>query len=180
MRDALLDPDFPLKRSAILKETPPGVEPQANQQYVHGFFLRKPGVLHVSDRLDVIRPAIDLLRPELLLRIKLNLTRKQASHVEYGLHVDTSHPGASTAILYFNSNNGYTVFEDGTRVDSVANRLVLFDARLRHTGASCTDADYRLVLNLNMVLGPSALVDDVADDHRVDRRATEHLERGGG
>ena len=52
-------------------------------------------------------------------------------------------------ILYLNDNNGYTRFEDGSRVDSVANRLVVFDARRRHTGASCTDAPWRLVLNLN-------------------------------
>lgn len=152
MRKALLDPDFPLKRSQIIKNPGPDIDPDANLQYVHGFFLRKPGILHVSDRFEVIRPAVERLGPELLLRVKLNLTRRQATHVEYGLHVDTSHPGASTAILYLNTNNGYTVFEDGTRVESVANRLVLFDATRRHTGASCTDVDYRLVLNLNMVL----------------------------
>jgi hypothetical protein len=63
--------------------------------------------------------------------------------------VDVRRPGASTGILYLNDNNGYTVFEDGTRVQSAANRFVEFDASLRHTGASCTDAPYRLVLNLN-------------------------------
>ena len=67
--------------------------------------------------------------------------------------MDTTRPGATTAIFYLNTNNGYTLFEDGQRVASVANRIVIFDAALRHTGASCTDADHRLVLNLNFVRG---------------------------
>ena len=88
--------------------------------------------------------------------MKVNLTPRSDRHVEYGLHVDTRRPGATTAIFYLNSNNGYTVFADGLRVSSVANRLVLFDAARAHTGASCTDAEYRLVLNLNMVMAPAA------------------------
>jgi hypothetical protein len=36
-------------------------------------------------------------------------------------------------------------------VVSVANRLVIFNAALRHTGASCTDCSARLVLNLNLI-----------------------------
>jgi hypothetical protein len=54
--------------------------------------------------------------------------------------------------LDLNSNNGYTLFDDGVKVLSVENRLVLFDCTRLHTGASCTDADDRLVLNINMML----------------------------
>ena len=81
----------------------------------------------------------------------------QDRHLAYGLHVDTRWPGATTAILYLNTNDGYTLFEDGRQVARVANRLVLFDASLRHTGVSCTDAPERLVLNLNL-LAPQPLV----------------------
>lgn len=152
MRAALLDPAFPWERSAVNSRPAAGVDEDANRQQVHGFFLRKAGMLHVSERFDVVRPIVDRLRPDLLLKVKLNLTRRQAAHVEYGLHVDTRHPGATTVLLHFNTNDGYTLFEDGRRVESVENRLVLFDSAIRHTGASCTDAEYRLVLNLNMVL----------------------------
>lgn len=152
MRDALVRPDFPLLHTAIVTKPASRVPAAANRQDVHGFFLRTPTKMEVSDHFEVIRPAVDRLRPELLLRVKLNVTRRQATHVEYGMHVDTRHPGATTAILYLNTNNGYTVFEDGRKVESVENRLVIFDAARRHTGASCTDAKSRAVLNFNMVM----------------------------
>ena len=56
-----------------------------------------------------------------------------------------------TSILYLNTNNGYTRFEDGTKVESVANRMVTFPNQMMHTGTTTTDSEYRLVLNLNYV-----------------------------
>ena len=58
---------------------------------------------------------------------------------------------STTAILYMNTNNGGTKFEDGTFVNSVANRMVIFDASLKHAPVSCTDKDRRIVLNLNYI-----------------------------
>ena len=56
---------------------------------------------------------------------------------------------ATTSILYVNTNNGGTKFEDGTFVNSVANRMVTFDASLKHAPVSCTDEERRIVLNIN-------------------------------
>ena len=39
--------------------------------------------------------------------------------------------------------------EDGTKVESIGNRLVTFDSHIKHSGTSCTDQKYRLVLNMN-------------------------------
>ena len=55
----------------------------------------------------------------------------------------------TTAIFYINTNNGYTEFEDGTRVESVANRIVNFPANLKHRGTRCTDQKIRIVINFN-------------------------------
>ncbi|QJW84683.1 hypothetical protein HK414_16180 [Ramlibacter terrae] len=121
---------------------------------MHGFFLSKGNLRHESHFLPLLRPLLKKLDPIELYRIKLNRTARNTRHVEYGLHVDIRRPDATTAIFYLNTNNGYTLFEGGRRVDSVANRLVLFDTRVRHTGASCTDADWRMVLNINMLLPP--------------------------
>ena len=54
-----------------------------------------------------------------------------------------------TAIYYVNSNDGYTLFEDGTKVESVANRLVRFPASIKHTGTTCTNANRRVLINFN-------------------------------
>ena len=47
------------------------------------------------------------------------------------------------------SNNGYTYFEDGQKVQSQENRAVIFSGDLLHAGTSCTDTDLRVVLNID-------------------------------
>ena len=54
-----------------------------------------------------------------------------------------------TSILYLNTNNGYTEFEDGTKVESVANRFISFPIETKHRGTSCTDKKIRVVINFN-------------------------------
>jgi hypothetical protein len=157
IREQLLAPGFPWEQSHILSpRAATHLEPAYNRQQVHGFFLHKPGVRFASPTFEVVRPVVDKLRPTQLIKVKVNLTTRQPRHVEYGLHVDTRRPGATTAIYYLNTNNGYTVFGDGTKVASVENRMVIFEAARLHTGASCTDADYRLVLNINLLREPAA------------------------
>ena len=48
-----------------------------------------------------------------------------------------------------NTNNGYTKFEDGTKIESVANRMVSFPTNTQHKGTSCTDQKTRVVINFN-------------------------------
>jgi hypothetical protein len=146
---------FPWELSQVNSQPAEGLAPELNRQAVHGFFMRKSGLQFVSPYFDLVRPILFQLRPREVLKVKLNRTGRQESHLEYGMHVDTRRPGATTAVLYLNTNNGYTLFADGRRVESVANRLVMFDASLRHTGVSCTDAPGRLILNINVLAGDS-------------------------
>jgi hypothetical protein len=54
-----------------------------------------------------------------------------------------------TAIFYINTNNGYTEFNDGTKVDSVENRMLIFPSKLSHRAVAQTDEDQRIVINFN-------------------------------
>ena len=54
----------------------------------------------------------------------------------------------STAIFYLNTNNGGTRFENDF-VQSVANRLVLFDGPLLHETVVQTDSNVRMLYNIN-------------------------------
>ena len=54
--------------------------------------------------------------------------------------------------MKFIFNNGYSEFEDGTKVESVANRMVTFPANVKHTGTSCTDEKTRVVINFNYLI----------------------------
>ena len=49
-----------------------------------------------------------------------------------------------------NTNNGYTIFEDGTKIEC-RNRVVIFDSQLRHAGVP-TD-EKKVVINFNFTLG---------------------------
>ena len=55
----------------------------------------------------------------------------------------------TTSIYYLNSNNGYTEFEDGTKIESVANRLVLIDGSQKHCSTNCTDETVRVNIGVN-------------------------------
>ena len=100
-----------------------------------------------SNHYDLIKPCIRQLRSKTIRRIKANLTTKTTSHEEGGYHTDYS--DITTAVYYINTNNGYTQFKDGTKVESVANRAVIFDSNLEHQGVSCTDEKRRVVINFN-------------------------------
>ena len=125
-----------------------------NDQYqlTHAFFnIRHGGVFsEYYSSLDVVQQKLGVGR---LDRIKSNLNNKTLFHRKGGYHTD-NHPTdpyqhTKTAVLYINTNNGYTKFKKGGKVKSVANRMVIFDSKLEHTGVTCTDEMKRVVINFN-------------------------------
>ena len=103
--------------------------------------------------------ASDFNTLELALSIKtlwmarVNVTTGQAENFVGSFHADNeSHARKhlmEIAILYLNTNNGGTKFEDGTFVKSKANRVAIFPQHIKHAGVWCTDRKLRYVLNLN-------------------------------
>ena len=83
-----------------------------------------------------------------VLRVKLNLTTRTENLFNHGFHVDTLLK-SKTAVFYVNTNNGKTVFKNGEEVNSVANRVVIFDTDLEHAATSHTDEKTRVVVNFN-------------------------------
>ena len=94
-----------------------------------------------------LMPIINELEPVSIVRIKANLNMRTPERQEYELHKDVD--DCITSIYYVNSNDGYTRFEDGTKVDSVANRMVVFNSNTLHAGSSPTDELRRCVINFN-------------------------------
>ena len=105
----------------------------------------------LTDPHNVWKPLLDNLDAMAFLRIKLNCTLN--THTPEPSQYHTDFPGKivmMTAIYYINTNNGYTQFEhDDSKVNSVANRIVLFPSSLRHRAVTTTDTPYRMVMNLN-------------------------------
>ena len=117
-------------------------------QFVHMFCnLSTP---FESDYSSFLQPFLHKLHAKYIFRIKANC-RPQTSSISLSpFHTDMD-IGQQTAIFYLNTNDGYTLFEDGSKIHSVANRILTFDGSLSHCGTSCTDAKTRVVLNVNYI-----------------------------
>jgi len=101
--------------------------------------------------LPIVEPFLEGIGVNAIIRAKVNAYPKTESIEEHGKHVDFDNMPNDTAIFYINTNNGFTRLEDGTVVESVANRLLILDGAIYHNSSSCTDADLRFVLNLNFI-----------------------------
>ena len=87
-----------------------------------------------------------------LVKCKANLNYPTIQNQTGVFHTDfndTQNKDITTSILYINTNDGGTKFEDDTKVESVANRMVTFDCSTKHAPVSCTDKKRRLVVNFN-------------------------------
>ena len=117
-----------------------------NFQFTHMFFQ----VNKVTSKYyNNIVPLLNKLECKGVNRIKANLNPiKPRDIVEHEYHVD-NHVTPYTSIFYLNTNNGYTIFKDGTKIESVENRMVTFKTSFYHTGSSCTNQKRRVVINFN-------------------------------
>ena len=117
-------------------------------QFTHGFWFE--GV--ASNKFEMLLPIIKKLGKPNLIRAKANLGTVTKEHYASELHTDNdNNPFNFTGIYYVNDNNGYTIFEDGSRVDSKANRFLEFSSDKNHAGVSQTDKKRRVVINLNYI-----------------------------
>ena len=103
------------------------------------------------DLFSFIEPCINRLGCNAVHRIKANLRPRTLIHRKSQYHIDLTGatPNLKTAIYYINTCNGYTKFKKGGKVKSVANRMVIFNHNMEHTGVSCTDKKRRVVINFN-------------------------------
>ena len=93
-------------------------------------------------------PFFEQLKMNALVRARALLYVNQGKQIVHEKHTDYNFEH-KTAVFYMNTNNGYTEFEDGTKVESVENRIVLFDGSKPHNSSTCTDQKVRVVLSIN-------------------------------
>ena len=115
-------------------------------QLLHVFY--QPEVGTNSKHITMWNTFMNKVEAKKCERIKANLTFKTPKHEVTEYHFD--YPDMKTAVFYINTNNGYTEFESGVRVSSVANRVCIFDSNLQHRGVSHTEGGHqRIVVNFN-------------------------------
>ena len=120
----------------------------SDYQFNH-IFYQDSNVL--SSFFEIIDPLIKKINPSSIIRIKANLTNKTESSIVYGMHIDSPNTSKNfkSAVYYLNTTNGPTIFEDGTEIDCVENRLLVFDTGTSHSAVSQTDKKTRVIINLN-------------------------------
>jgi len=113
-------------------------------QFVHIFY--KDNIVN-SDFFYNLDPIIKKLQPLSLIKIKANLNPISHKLIKFDKHQD-QHFKCKAAIYYLNDNDGYTMIGDN-KVESKANRIVLFNADQEHYGTNSTNCNNRMVINFN-------------------------------
>lgn len=119
-------------------------------QFTHSFY-KESGPS--SFFYDTITPVLRRIKYKELFRIKANLLTRTSKIEPNTFHTDIQGNWGVipyiTSILYLNTNDGYTEFEDGTKIESIENRWVSFPEDTKHRGTSCTNERVRVVINFN-------------------------------
>ena len=146
LNDVLKGPEFPWYFLPSKVHSGAGII-----QFCHNFILS--GKI-VSKFVTILDPFLTKLNMKKVIRIKANKTFKKKENIESAMHTDVTRKDDEkfkTAVFYCNSNNGSTMFENGKKVESKANRAVVFDGRTLHCGVDCTDSLRRVVINFNYI-----------------------------
>ena len=143
IRDFMMGDDFPWFYTSNITFRHEQIN---NTMYFVHMFYKENKVN--SNLYDLIYPIIRELKPKALLRVKANMYPNLGQIIENTPHVDYDfeHKGA---IFYINTNNGPTVLEDGTKINAVENRILLFDSSKKHNSTHCTDQKVRVNININ-------------------------------
>ena len=122
-----------------------GHREEKNGYFTHSFFKN---CARTSNEFDLLWPIIEFIKVEALIRVKANMYPRTDTIVHHEKHVDQPFPHKG-AIFYLNTNNGVSVIENEVEVQSIENRLLLFDSSLPHNSTTCTDAQFRANINFN-------------------------------
>ena len=83
-----------------------------------------------------------------LIRMKLNLYPRTGKIEIHEPHHDYDFDNKG-CVFSFNTCDGFTQLEDGTRIDSVENRALLFNGKSPHSSTSTTSDKGRFNVNMN-------------------------------
>ena len=85
-----------------------------------------------------------------MIRIKINAYPYTNVVKEHKKHIDFNYEHIG-AVFSLNTCDGYTKFSDGTKVESIANRIVFFDASKYHQSTTTSNAKLRYNMNFNFL-----------------------------
>jgi hypothetical protein len=118
--------------------------------FVHMFFLESNENSRISNYFNLIVPIITKINMLKLIRIKGNVYLNTETKIIHEKHVDYNYPHKG-AIYYINTNNGKTILNNNLEIDSIENRLLIFNPNIPHSSTSTTDSKFRMNINFNYI-----------------------------
>ncbi len=144
LKDLLMNYDFPWFYASFI------ANPNDKNGF-HFFHLLYDNEKVNSDYYDIVlNPLLKKQKYKKLIRAKCNLYSLREQSIKSDYHIDNSFP--HKVLLYsVNTNNGYTLFENGQKIQSIENQLIIFDGSMRHCSVSQTDENIRVNININLL-----------------------------
>ena len=103
-----------------------------------------------SPHFPLIAKILDKIQYRNILRIRSSLYPRRDVQKPDPFHIDYNFPHR-VCIFYVNTNNGYTMFENGEKIPSVENQLATFDGSEKHCSVVQTDTPARYIVNINIL-----------------------------
>ena len=143
IKNTLESPNFPWYYQKNINDN--HSEKDLDCYFTHYLFNQKNGQ---SSFYYIIKPILNKLNVKALIRIKSNLYPRTEKLEIHKPHSDYTykHKGA---IFYINTNDGKTILNKNKEIDSVENRLLLFEPHLSHSSTSTTNVKSRININFN-------------------------------
>ena len=143
----LLVRDIPWYTTLVLPKENLECDPIYNFMFAHSFYKNNAPSSELYSQF--IEPLFSYIPIKSLIRAKINLNPRAEKIIQHGYHVDNEFNNSFTSILYFNTNNGYTEFENGKIFNAVENNAIIFDGKERHRSVSQTDNSAKINININ-------------------------------
>jgi hypothetical protein len=144
VKNSILNSNFSWNLTPWVSNLEENLKVTSSYYFTHLFYSG----LFVCPQCDIFVDILNQLEVKSLIRIKANLY-PSTDNIEYqSEHIDCDYPHRG-AIFYLNTNDGLTILEDGTKVESVENRILLFDPSKPHNSTTCTNDKCRVNVNFN-------------------------------
>lgn len=116
---------------------------------IHLLYNEKPVSEYYKMIDEILIPKFQkIIQYDRLMRVKANFYGATGEVKEHLTHIDCPFPHIG-AIFSLNTCDGFTKLHDGTKIDSVANRMLFFDPSLIHNSSTTTTDKGRFNINFN-------------------------------
>ena len=144
IKNFMLNPNFPWNLTPVVTDCKENLPMTASYYFTHLFWSG----FDIEPQSQVFTPVLNLLECKAIIRIKANLYPSTDNIVYQLEHIDYEFPHRG-AIFYLNTNNGLTILQNNIKIESIENRLLLFDQSVPHNSTTCTDDKCRVNVNFN-------------------------------